>query len=51
MECGPDHALVAATELEVGNYLLTMETPLACTDDVLLETQRGLEIFEVKVGD
>lgn len=40
--------MVAASELEIGTYLLTMETPLACDEANLLETERRLEIFEVR---
>ncbi|CAM9476068.1 unnamed protein product [Ectocarpus sp. 13 AM-2016] len=43
VECGPEDALVAAKEIEIGTYRLRLETPLACTEAHLAEAERGLE--------
>ncbi|CAB1098854.1 unnamed protein product [Ectocarpus sp. CCAP 1310/34] len=43
VECGPEDALVAAEEIEIGTYHLRLETPLACTEAHVAEAELGLE--------
>lgn len=48
MECDAEDVLVAAQELEIGLYRLTMVTPLACTNESLREVEKRLETLGVR---
>lgn len=50
MGCGPEDALTAAEELEIGLYRLSLETPLACTEAALREAEGRLEAFGGRQG-
>lgn len=47
VECGSEDALVAAEELEIGLYRLTLDTPLACTEAAVAEVEERLHTLGV----
>lgn len=49
VECGSEDALVAAEELEIGLYRLTLETPLACAQAAVAEAEERLKTLGVAV--
>ncbi|CAM9836208.1 unnamed protein product, partial [Discosporangium mesarthrocarpum] len=42
VDCGPEHALVAAEEPHTCFYQLRLETPLGCTSGLVQEAERRL---------